>query len=112
VSAGERNVTFRQQGDSKMLLDEERRDFMRLIAQTDVTITQLSSGETLTARLNNLSASGCAFTADAAMEIGEELGILVRSPSERIEPLQRSAHVVRSTQSDGRHLIGVEFVGE
>jgi len=93
-----------------MLVDVERRDFMRLITQTDVTIVRLSSGAEMTARLVNLSASGCAFQSDVQFDSGEELDILVRSPSERIDPLRRAARVVRSTPNDAGYLVGVEFL--
>lgn len=92
-----------------MLVDVERRDFMRLITQTDVTIVRLSSGTEMTARLENLSASGCAFRSGVHFEAGEELEILVRGSSERIEPLRRSASVVRAIPGDAGYLVGVEF---
>lgn len=92
-----------------MLVDDERRDFMRLIAQADVTIKRTDSGETLVARMTNLSASGCAFTSDYGFSIGEPLEITVRGTSDRLDPLRRTARVVRCTQADGRHLVGVGF---
>lgn len=92
-----------------MLVDVDRRDFMRLITQTDVTIIRLSSGTEMTARLENLSASGCAFQSSVHFDAGEEVEILVRSPSERIEPLRRSARVVRAIANDAGYLVGVEF---
>ncbi|MBK1718485.1 PilZ domain-containing protein [Thiocystis violacea] len=95
-----------------MLVDDERRDFKRLIAETDVTITRLTSGDVLKADLVDLSASGCAFHSDPRIELDEELEILVRSPSDRIEPLRRAALVVRVTQSDQGRLVGVRFLDQ
>ena len=95
-----------------LLRDAERRDFMRLAAQTEAAITRLTTGETLTARLVDLSASGCAFVTETVIEQDEEVDILVRSPSERIEPLRRAARVARVTPHESGHLIGVEFLSE
>ncbi len=93
-----------------MLVDDERRDFKRLVAETDATITRLTSGEVFTAELLNLSASGCAFRSDTLFEADEELEILVRSPSERIEPLRRAARVARATQGDSGRMVAVRFL--
>lgn len=95
-----------------LLRDAERRDFMRLAAQTEGSITRLTTGETLTAWLVDLSASGCAFVTATAIEQNEEVDILVRSPSERIDPLRRSARVARVTPRESDYLIGVEFLSE
>ncbi|NEX22071.1 PilZ domain-containing protein [Thiorhodococcus mannitoliphagus] len=94
-----------------MLLDDERRDFKRMIAETQIEVTRLSSGEVVTAKLYNLSASGCAFISDLTIELDEELDILIRSPSERLEPLHRSGRVARVTQVEEGRLIGVHFTG-
>lgn len=95
-----------------MLVNDEKRDFMRLVADTDVTITRASSGEVMTARLINLSPSGCAFRTDKVFEVGEELDVLVPSPSAKFESLQRAGHVARRDQSGVEHLVGVEFTPE
>ncbi|TCT23987.1 PilZ domain-containing protein [Thiobaca trueperi] len=95
-----------------LLRDAERRDFKRLAAQTEATITRLTTGETLTAWLIDLSASGCAFVTTTAIDQNEEVEILVRSPSERIEPLRRSARIARVTPRESDYLIGVEFLSE
>ncbi|EXJ16838.1 hypothetical protein D779_2449 [Imhoffiella purpurea] len=83
---------------------------MRLVTETEVSITRLASGQVITAKLINLSASGCAFHTDKVLDSGEELEILVRSPSERIEPLRRGARVARISQGESQHLVGVEFM--
>ncbi|MFD2112914.1 PilZ domain-containing protein [Thiorhodococcus fuscus] len=95
-----------------MLLDDERRDFMRLVAETEVSITRLTSGQVIAAKLINLSASGCAFYTDKILDPGEELEILVRSPSERIDPLRRPARVARVSQGESQHMVGVEFLND
>ncbi|NEV61779.1 PilZ domain-containing protein [Thiorhodococcus minor] len=94
-----------------MLLDDERRNFKRMIAETQIDVTRLSSGETFTAKLVNLSASGCAFLSDLAIEADEALDILIRSPSERLDPLRRSGQVARFTQTDEGRLVAVHFTG-
>ena len=93
-----------------MLTRDERRGFRRLETETDVTITRLATGESMTAGLINLSASGCAFRSAYPIAPEEELEILVSSPSTRIEPLRRRARVARVSQDDEGRLIAVEFV--
>jgi c-di-GMP-binding flagellar brake protein YcgR len=93
-----------------MLVDDERRDFKRLETATDATITRLTTGEVMTAALVNLSASGCAFFLDVAIELDEEVEILIRSPSERLEPLRRAGRVARIARDEGGRLIGVQFL--
>ncbi|MBK1721352.1 PilZ domain-containing protein [Thiocystis violacea] len=94
-----------------MLLDDERRDYKRMIAETQMEVTRLTSGEVLTAKLVNLSASGCAFLTDLTIEPDEELEVLIRSPSERLEPLRRSGQVARVTQEEEGRLIAIHFSG-
>jgi len=92
-----------------MLTNDERRGFRRLETETDVTITRLTTGESMTASLINLSASGCAFRSDRPIAPDEDLEILVLSPNPKIEPLRRRARVARVTQDDEGRLIAVEF---
>lgn len=82
-----------------------------MIAETQIDVTRLSSGERLTAKLVNLSASGCAFVSDQAIEADEELEIFIRSPSERLEPLRRAGQVARVTHEEAGRLIAVHFTG-
>ncbi len=95
-----------------MIPDVERRDFMRLSAETEASVTRLTSGEALSVKLSDLSASGCSFVTATAIEPGEELEILVRGASERIEPLRRAGRVARVTQCESDYLVGVEFLTE
>lgn len=94
-----------------MLLDDERRDFKRMIAETKIEVTRLTSGEVFTGKLMNLSASGCAFVTELAIEPEEELELVIRGPSERLGPLCRSGTVARVTQEAGGRLIAVHFTG-
>jgi hypothetical protein len=93
-----------------MLANDERRGFRRLETETDVTITRLTTGESMTASLINLSATGCAFRSERPIAPEEELDILVSSPSPRIDPLRRRARVARVSQDEEGRLIAVEFV--
>ena len=92
------------------LRDDERRDFMRLATETEASVTRLTTGQTLSTRLVNLSASGCAFFAETPMEKDEEIEFMVQGTSQRIEPLKRVGRVVRVTQGEASHLIAVEFL--
>lgn len=93
-----------------MLTNDERRGFKRLETETDVTITRLTTGESLIASLVNLSATGCAFRSDQPIASGEALEILVSSPSKRIEPLHRSARVTRVCREEDDWMVAVEFL--
>ncbi|MCK7576451.1 MAG: PilZ domain-containing protein [Chromatiales bacterium] len=93
-----------------MLANDERRGFRRLETETAVTITRPATGESMTAGLINLSASGCAFRSERPIAPDEELDILVSSPSPKIDPLRRRARVARVSQDENGRLIAVEFV--
>lgn len=95
-----------------LIRDDERRDFMRLATETDASITRLATGQTMTARLVNLSASGCAFFTEIAIDPHEEIEFMVRGTSDRIAPLRRAGRVVRMTQGEATHLIAVEFLAD
>jgi len=95
-----------------MLIDDERRDFKRMIAETQMDVTRVSSGEALTARLVNLSASGCAFMSDSAIEPDEELEVVIRGANERLEPFRRAGQVARVTQAAEGRLVAVHFTPE
>ncbi len=92
-----------------MLIDDERRKFLRLMADTEATVTKQVNAETVSVRLINLSPSGCAFSTETPIEANERLEVSVRSPSERIEPLICSGHVVRVDRDAQHYLVGVEF---
>lgn len=90
-----------------MLQDVERRKFLRLRADTEATLTR--GDERLSVRLIDLSPTGCSFSTEAPVALGEALEIEVTSPSARIEPLVCSGRAVRLDREEALFVVGVEF---
>lgn len=90
-----------------MLPDAERRKFLRLRADTEATLTW--GTERLSVHLIDLSPSGCCFSTEARIALGDAVEISVASPSARIEPLICRGRAVRAERDDVRLIIGVEF---
>ncbi|KXX65389.1 PilZ domain-containing protein [Marichromatium gracile] len=95
-----------------MLVDDERRKFLRLNADTEANVKRLESDETLSVRLTDLSPSGCALVCEAPLSPGERLEVSISSPSARIAPLVCSGRVVRVDRDGERQVVGVEFVSD
>lgn len=92
-----------------MLQDDDRRGFMRLTTNTSASITHLGNQSTADVRLVDLSASGCAFYTDIALEAGDVLDFVVRGATDSIDPLRKRGHVVRITDGEDGKLIAFEF---
>lgn len=90
-----------------MLTDVERRKFFRLRTDTEATLTR--GDERLSVRLIDLSPTGCSFSTEGPVALGEALEIEVRSPSARIEPLICRGKAVRLEREEALYVVGVEF---
>jgi len=90
-----------------MLPDVERRKFLRLRADSEAILKR--EGQRLSVHLIDLSPSGCSFSTEAHVELGERLEIEVTSPSARIEPLVCVGRAVRLERDELRYVVGVDF---
>lgn len=92
-----------------MIVQPERRDFMRLAVDTEARIRRMDTDQSLHVTMVDLSASGFAFLTDQPFSPGEAVEVIITSPSGSIEPLQRPGTVVRTATGEGEYLVGVRF---
>ncbi|WP_017926862.1 PilZ domain-containing protein [Thioalkalivibrio sp. HL-Eb18] len=79
-----------------MLGEDDRRGFRRMQVDTPARVTWTATGAVDEVRLEDLSASGCAFRWPHAPQAGERVSIAVHSPDGRVPALERAGEVVRS----------------
>lgn len=95
-----------------MIVDSDRRDFLRLAVETDASLTRLQTGDPLPIILVDLSASGCAFLSKVPLSAGETVEVRIDSPNGAIEPLLRQGSVIRVTPAGKTHRVALEFLPE
>jgi len=95
-----------------MIHEDERRRFMRLTVGTEATVTRIATPASARVELVDLSANGCAFHTDLALELHESVEFVLLGASARIAPLRRRGRVARVSAEQGRWLVGVEFEPE
>lgn len=79
-----------------MLGEDDRRGFRRMPVDTPAHVTWTATGAMEEVRLEDLSASGCAFRWPHAPQAGERVSISVESPDGLLTALERPGRVVRS----------------
>lgn len=92
-----------------MMHDDERRDFMRLSANTTASITHLGNQSTSKVKLLDLSAGGCSFYADIPLTAGDALEFIVHGATDSIDPLTKRGHIVRVTDDQEGKLVAFVF---
>jgi len=95
-----------------MIVDSDRRDFLRLAVETDAHLKRLKTGDTLSIILVDLSASGCAFLSKIPLSANETVEVRIDSPNGAIEPLRRQGNVIRVTPAGKTHRVAIEFLPE
>lgn len=93
-----------------MIVKPERRDFMRLAINTEAEVRSLPGGHSLSVRLADLSASGCSFFSGARFDPGQQVEVLIQSPSASIEPFQRTGEVIRVVPGEQGPVVAVRFL--
>ena len=80
---------------------EEKRDFVRMRIETQVTYTVKGSGDkTHHGDSQNLSATGLYMTTDYAPAVGEEIKIVMNPSSDRLPPFATEGKVIRCVVDD------------
>lgn len=92
-----------------MIVKPERRDFMRMAIDSEAVVRFLPHGDPMQVSLADLSASGCSFDSVAGFEPGQQIEVLITSPSKSIEPFRRRAEVIRVASADGPFRVAVRF---
>jgi len=95
-----------------MIVEPERRDFMRLSLDTEASIKRTDMNQHLRVSMVDLSASGFAFLTDQTFTPGDNVEVMITSPTGSIEPFQRPGKVVRIATGEGEYLVGVRFHSE
>jgi hypothetical protein len=92
-------------GKNCMSLDrrsyEEKRGFLRVPVDCEVTLARATSGERFTAAGKNLSANGVLFHTDQRLERGEQLEMHIEAGQPMVSVLDATIEVVRVERLTG-----------
>lgn len=86
---------------------EERRDFMRMLVNCEVRFGSSARGRSFSGQVKNLSARGLLFSTAQALEVGEQIELVINSPGGAVPPLEATADVVRIDDAEGDGLYEV-----
>ena len=91
---------------------EEKRGFVRVAVDYEVTLQQPSSGRRFTAAGKNLSANGLIFYTDEALAPGDNLEIHIEPGPAMLTTLDASIKVIRvePSQDQGRYAVGAAIL--
>ena len=85
-----------------MLEYDEKRDYIRMDVDCDITYKLADSGDKKTGRCTSLSGSGVSFIADSDFDIGLAMEVNVLPQNPLTPPMTAFIEVVRNTpQQDG-----------
>lgn len=83
-----------------MLLNDEKRNFIRMSANCEMTFCTLDSNEERQATCLNLSATGLLFTTGQPVVAGQGLDVSIHPKNNLTPPLHALAEVIRCTPCD------------
>jgi len=83
----------------------EKRDFIRMFVDADVTFTINGESETYQGKSKELSGKGVAFTTQQTVNDGDVLDIKVSSVIASVPPLEIKANVVRTEAQENDQLL-------
>lgn len=86
-----------------MLTHDERRDYIRMDVDCDLTYKLADSPTVKTGRCTTLSGAGVSFIADQAYEPGLAMEVSITPKSNITPPMTAYIEVVRSTKHDDNH---------
>lgn len=89
-----------------MITQGERRNFIRMSVNTEVTLTR-KDGSLVKGLSQNLSATGLSLSMGVELEMDEVVDIYIDSSGPGIRPLEASAHVVRVQKEGDSYGIGL-----
>ncbi|PIE44369.1 MAG: pilus assembly protein PilZ [Gammaproteobacteria bacterium] len=89
----------------------EKRDFIRMKVNTEITIRMNNSDETIEAVCHDLSGTGMLIEADEMIKEGEELFICIPSNNQAFPALEATAKIIRCTKKDnGKFELGAAIL--
>ncbi|MDH5432990.1 MAG: PilZ domain-containing protein [Gammaproteobacteria bacterium] len=80
---------------------EEKRNFIRMLIDTNVTITDPETKESFQGNSHNLSGDGVMFITDKAFDINKKLKVNINSESGELPPLTAVFEVKRVKEISG-----------
>jgi hypothetical protein len=83
-----------------MLEYDEKRDYIRMDVDCDITYKLADSDDLKTGRCTSLSGSGVSFVADSAFDVGLAMEVNVLPKNPLTPPMTAFIEVVRSTAQD------------
>ncbi|MCM2678336.1 PilZ domain-containing protein [Echinimonas agarilytica] len=83
-----------------MITQGEKRNFIRMAVDAEVTIKRLNGSGLLVGRCINLSATGLLAEVTERLSVGESVELFIASTSEGVRPLEASATVQRVEAND------------
>jgi hypothetical protein len=90
-----------------MLNHDERRDFIRMDVDCDITYKLPDNGEVKTGRCMTLSGAGLSFQADDVFDVGIALEVCIIPKSTITPPMTAYIEVVRTNKlTDGYEIAG------
>jgi c-di-GMP-binding flagellar brake protein YcgR len=90
---------------------DEKRDFIRMKVDTEVTITVEESSQKLTGYCRDLSGTGMLLEVREAVPEGKTCRTSLNSPSEAFPSLDATIKVIRCTRlDDERYQLGTEII--
>ena len=94
-----------------MLNHEDRRDYRRVPAETEITIWR-ADGSELAARLRDLSGNGLSFTTETPLDDGERIHVIIAGGLATLEPAEIDAEVVRVEAQESHSLVAARVVSD
>ncbi|WP_448565284.1 PilZ domain-containing protein [Thalassotalea ganghwensis] len=91
---------------------DDKRDFYRMMVNSDVTVTVLGdeTTSTLLATCRDLSATGLAIEMPHPLELNTRVNVSLASANNRVQPLDVTGRVVRvNEESADSYLIGINI---
>lgn len=84
-----------------MLTHDEKRDYIRMDVDCEITYKLADSDEVKVGRCNTLSGAGVSFISDQPFELGRALEVSIIPKTSITPPMTAYIEVVRSVRRDG-----------
>lgn len=94
-----------------MIAHDDRRNFYRMMVNSEVSLFLASTDSHLTGSCINLSATGMAVEVAEAVETDQDVEVRMEAADQMVPALQAKAKIVRCTKLDGgSYQLGLEIV--
>lgn len=93
-----------------MLLHDEKRDYIRMDVDCDITFKPADGNQVKTGRCTSLSGAGVSFISDQGYDVGLAMEVSITPKATITPPMTAFVEVVRSvSQGDGSYEIGAQI---